>query len=129
MTDVLWGLTALTDAIGGWAGALSAALDQRFGDLAPAVAGAAAAFVVAITLALYRRGGYRASHQILRHGVAAIVVVGLLAFAVSGAGHAALASLGLTASKPGAELQIRPSEATAPASQTTPRSGLRSRLA
>jgi hypothetical protein len=35
MTDVLWGLAGLMDAIGGWATALLATLDQRFGLQAP----------------------------------------------------------------------------------------------
>jgi hypothetical protein len=48
MTDVLWGLAGLMDAIGGWATALLATLDQRFGLLAPVVAGAAAACTVAL---------------------------------------------------------------------------------
>jgi hypothetical protein len=37
MTDVVWGMAGLMDAIGGWATALLATLDQRFGLLAPIV--------------------------------------------------------------------------------------------
>jgi hypothetical protein len=48
MTDVVWGMAGLMDAIGGWATALLATLDQRFGLLAPIVAGTAAACTVAV---------------------------------------------------------------------------------
>ena len=58
--------------------------------LAPVVAGAATALAVAIAMAVYFRSGYRSSRDILRHGVATIVVIGLLAFAVSDIRHAAL---------------------------------------
>jgi hypothetical protein len=127
MTDVLWGLAGLMDAIGAWAAALPAALDQRFGVMAPVVAGAAAAIVVALVATIHLRGGRRSSGDILRHGVAAaIVVLGLLALAVSDVRHAALAYLGLNLSKPAVEyeMHLHLPKATATAAQTRLRSSL-----
>jgi hypothetical protein len=111
------------DAIGGWATGLRATLGQRFGLLAPIVAGAAAACTVALVMAIYLRGGHRSSHDILRHGVAAIVVLGLLTFVASDVRQAALAYLDLNPSRPAVGFQIRSPKATALASQVRP--GLR----
>jgi hypothetical protein len=125
MTDAVWGLAGLTDTIGGWATALLATMEQRLGLLAPIVAGAAAACTVALVMAIYLRGGHHSPHDILRHGVAAIVVIGLLTLVASDARQAALAYLGLTPSRPAVGLQIQSPKATALASQARHR--LRSR--
>jgi hypothetical protein len=119
MTDGVSGLAGLTDAVGGWATALLATFEQRFGLLAPMVAGAAAACAVALVMAIYLRGGDPSSHDVLRHGVAAIVVIGLLTLVASDA-RQALAYLGLNASRPAVGFQTRP-KATALASQARPR--------
>jgi hypothetical protein len=108
-------------ALGGWAAAFSDTLNERLGLLTPVVAGAAAAFAVAIVMAIHYRGGYRASRDILRHGVATIAVLGLLTLVASDMRHAALDSLGITSSKPAVEFEIRPPMAAtvlADASQT-----------
>ena len=120
MTDAVWSLAGLTDAVGGWATAVVATLDQRLGLLAPMVAGAAAACTVALIMAIYLRGGQHSSQEILRHGVAAIVVIGLLTLVASDA-RQALAYLGLNASRPAVGFQTRPPKATALASQARPR--------
>jgi hypothetical protein len=106
MTDILSGLAGLMATLDGWATAVPATLDDRFGVLAPAVAGAAAAPAVAIVAAIYFRGRYRSSRDILRHGMAAMVVLGLLALVASDMRHAALAYLGLNSSMPAVEFEI-----------------------
>jgi hypothetical protein len=124
MSDVFLGLflglTELIGALGGWVMAVPATLDERFGALAPVVAGAATAIAVAIVMAIYFRGGYHASRDIVRHGVATIVVLGLLTFVASDARHTAPDYLGLNRSKPAAEFETRSPKATvlADASET-----------
>ncbi|THD65459.1 MAG: hypothetical protein E7813_14890 [Bradyrhizobium sp.] len=59
------------------------------------LAGAAAALAVAVLLTVYFRTGYRSTRDILRHGLAAALVLGLLAFAAYDMRHAALAYLGI----------------------------------
>jgi hypothetical protein len=56
---------------------------------------------------VYFRSGYRTARDIVRHGVAAAAVLGLLAFVVSDMRHAALAYLGINPSKPAVEFEIR----------------------
>jgi hypothetical protein len=77
------------------------------------LAGVAAALAVALVLAVYFRTGYRSARDILRHGLAATAVLGLLAFAAYDVGHAALAYLGINPAKP--EVEIRLPKATASA--------------
>lgn len=113
------------EALGAWAAALPGALDQPFEVVAPMVAGAAAAVVVALVAAIYLRGGGRSSGDILRHGVAAaIVVLGLLALVASDVRRAALAYLGLNLSRPAVEYGMPRPKATMMATQTRPRSSL-----
>ena len=71
------------------------------------LSGVAAALAVAITLTLYFRTGYSNAREIVRHGLAATVVLGLLAFVAYDMRHAALAYLGINASKPAIEFEIR----------------------
>src|SRR4051795_13773983 len=112
MADVFSGLTALMSALGSFVTALPGSLDERLGALAPVVAGAATALAVAIAMAVYFRSGYRSSRDILRHGVATVVVIGLLAFAASDVRHAAFSYLGINPAKPAVELEIRMPKAT-----------------
>jgi hypothetical protein len=85
------------------------------------MAGAAAAVVVALVAAAYWRGTGRWSGDILRHGIAAaIVVLGLLALAASDVRHAALAFLGLNLSRPAVEYETPRLKATMMAAQTRP---------
>ena len=83
-----------------------------------ALAGAAAALVVAILLAVYFRSGYRSRRDIVRHGLAAVAALGL-AFVAYDMRHAALAYLGLNPSRPAVEFEIRmPRETLTTASDT-----------
>jgi hypothetical protein len=133
MTDMFSDLAGLLDALGGWASAVAAGLDDRFGALAPVVAGAAAALAVALAIAIYFRGGYRSRREMLRHGAAAIVVLGLLALVASDMPRAALAYLGINPSKPTVELEFRELEfrlpkAAALALAGEPQAGLQHRF-
>ena len=70
------------------------------------LAGAAAALAVALILTVYFRTGYRSLRDMVRHGLAAALVVGLLAFAAFDMRHAALAYLGIDPAKPAAEFEF-----------------------
>jgi hypothetical protein len=81
--------------------------DGGLGLLMSGLAGIAAALAVAIVLTVYFRSGYRSARDIVRHGLAAAMVFGLLAFVVSDMRNAALAYLGINPSKPAVEFEIR----------------------
>ena len=81
--------------------------DSWFGMAMSGLAGAAAALAVAIILTVYFRTGYRSARDIVRHGLAAALVLGLLAFVAYDMRHAALAYLGINPSKPLVEFEIR----------------------
>jgi hypothetical protein len=81
--------------------------DGALGMVMSGLSGVAAALAVAITLTLYFRTGYSNAREIVRHGLAATVVLGLLAFVAYDMRHAALAYLGINASKPAIEFEIR----------------------
>jgi hypothetical protein len=81
--------------------------DGWLGLLTSALAGIAAALAVTITLTVYFRSGYRSVRDIVRHVIAAAAVFGLLAFVAYDMRHAALAYLGMNASKPAVEFEIR----------------------
>jgi hypothetical protein len=81
--------------------------DSSLGFLMSGLAGIAAALAVAILLAVYFRTGYRSLRDIVRHGLAAALALGLLAFAISDMRHAALAYLGINPTKPAVEFEIR----------------------
>ena len=66
--------------------------DGRFDLLMSGLAGVAAAVAVAIVLTVYFRTGYRSARDIIRHGLAAALVLGLLAFVVYDMRHAAFAA-------------------------------------
>jgi hypothetical protein len=92
----------VTEAPDSWAGLLTSGL-----------AGAAAAAAVAIVLTLYFRGQYRSSRDIARHSAAALLAVGLLAFAAYDMRHAAFDYLGINLAKPAVEFEIRLPDAAA----------------
>ena len=95
--------------------------DGWLGMLMSGLSGVATALAVAIVLTVYFRSGYRSARDIVRHGLAAAAVLGLLAFVVSDMRHAALAYLGINPSKPAVEFEIRlPKAAVRP--RPTPRS-------
>jgi hypothetical protein len=58
-------------------------------------------------VSLYFRSSYRSGRDIMKHGLAAMLVPGLLAFVISDMRQAALAYLGVNPAKPAAEFEIR----------------------
>jgi hypothetical protein len=81
--------------------------DGTLGMVMSGLAGVAAALAVAIMLTVYFRSSYRSLRDVVRHGLAAALVLGLLAFVISDMRHAALAYLGINASRPAVEFEIR----------------------
>jgi hypothetical protein len=97
-------LRAVGDSIGLFAGDSP---DGSLGILMSGLSGVAAALAVAIMLTVYFRSGFRSERDIVRHGLAATLVFGLLAFVAYDMRHAALAYLGINPSKPAVEFEIR----------------------
>jgi hypothetical protein len=97
-------LKMAADSTGFWA---DDSPDGWHGMLMSGLSGVAAALAVAIMLTVYFRSGHRSIGDIVRHGLAAAVVLGLLAFVASDMRHAALAYLGINATKPAVEFEIR----------------------
>ena len=81
--------------------------DGGLGTVMSALAAIDATLALAILLMVYFRTGYRSTRDMVRHGLAAVAVIGALAFVATDMRHAALAYLGLDPSKPAVELQIR----------------------
>ncbi len=81
--------------------------DGAFGLLMSGLAGVAAAMAVAIALTVYFRTGYRSARDIIRHGLALALVLGLLAFVAFDLRHAAFAYLGINPANPAVEFEIR----------------------
>jgi hypothetical protein len=81
--------------------------DGSLGMVMSALSGVAAALAVAIVLTVYFRSRYRSAHDVLRHGVATALAFALLAFVAYDMRHAALAYLGINATKPAVEFEIR----------------------
>src|SRR3977135_1844882 len=73
--------------------------DGWLGILMSGLSGVAAALAVAIILTVYFRSGHRRISDIVRHGLAAAVVLGLLAFVAYDTRHAALAYLRINPAK------------------------------
>jgi hypothetical protein len=71
------------------------------------LAGVAAALAVAIILTVYFRTGYRSARDIVRHGLATALALGLIAFVAYDMRHAALAYLGINPTRPAVEFEIR----------------------
>jgi hypothetical protein len=86
--------------------------DGWLGLVMSGLSGVAAALAVAIMLTVYFRTGYRSARDIVRHGLAAALVFGLLAFVISDMRNAALAYLGINPAKPAVEFEIRLPKAT-----------------
>lgn len=85
--------------------------DGVLGMLMSGLAGVATALAVAIVLIVYFRSG----RDIVRHGLAAALVFGLVAFVAYDMRHAALAYLGINPTKPAIEFEIRLPKAAASA--------------
>src|SRR5471032_5088 len=81
--------------------------DGALGMLMSGLSGVAAALAVAIVLTVYFRSGYRSVRDVVKHGLAATLVLGLLAFVAYDMRHAALAYLGINPTKPAVEFEIR----------------------
>src|SRR5260221_4254512 len=84
--------------------------DGQYGSLGlwmSGIPGVAAGHAVAIFLTIYFRTGYRSLRDMIKHGLAAAAVLGLLAFVAYDMRHAALAYLGINASNPAVEFEIR----------------------
>ena len=81
--------------------------DGALGMLMSGLAGVAAALAVAIFLTVYFRSGYRSVRDVVKHGLAATLVLALLAFVAYDMRHAALAFLGINPAKPAVEFEIR----------------------
>ena len=86
--------------------------DGVLGMLMSGLAGVATALAVAIVLTVYLRSRYRSGRDIVRHGLAAALVLGLIAFVAYDMRHAALAYLGINPAKPAVEFEIRLPKAT-----------------
>jgi hypothetical protein len=86
--------------------------DDGLDVLLSGLAGMAAALGVALLLTVYFRR-YRSGRDMIRHGLAAAAVLGLLAFAVHDMRPATLDYLGIGASRPQAGLEIQPPKAAA----------------
>ena len=100
-------MTSLLRTIGAGTGWFDDSVDGGLGIAMSALAGVAAALAVAIVLSVYFRSGYRSRRDLFRHGLAASLVVGLLAFVVYDMRHAALAYLGINPTRPAVEFEIR----------------------
>ena len=81
--------------------------DGVLGMLMSGLAGVATALAVAIVLTVYFRSRYRSARDILRHGLAVALVLGLVAFVAYDMRHAALAYLGINPTGPAVEFEIR----------------------
>ena len=81
--------------------------DGGLGMLMSGLSGVAAALAVAIVLTVYFRSRYRSPRDVLRHGLAAMLALGLLAFVAYDMRHAAMAYLGINPTKPAVEFEIR----------------------
>lgn len=83
--------------------------DSDLGLVSSALAGAAAALAVAIalTLALQLRAGGQSLRDLAKAGVAALAALGLIGFAGYDLRHAAFDYLGVNASRPAVEFEIR----------------------
>jgi hypothetical protein len=110
-SPVLKGTTPIAEVPGGSAASLfklaDDSADGALGMVMSGLSGIAAALAVAIVLTVYFRTGYRSSRDILRHGLAAMAVLGLLGFVAWDMRHAAQAFLGINPAKPAVEFEIR----------------------
>src|SRR5689334_8075888 len=100
-------VTSLLKAIGDSTGLFHDGPDGGLGILMSGIAGAAAALAVAIALTVYFGSGFRSKHDLVKHGIAVVLVCGLVAFVAYDMRHAALAYLGINPEKPAVEFEIR----------------------
>ena len=100
-------VTSFLRMFGAGTGLFDDNVDGGLGIVMSALAGVAAALAVAIVLSVYLRSGYRSRRDLMKHGLAATLVLALLAFVVYDMRHAALAYLGINPNKPAVEFEIR----------------------
>jgi hypothetical protein len=81
--------------------------DGALGMVMSGLAGIATALAVAIVLTVYFRSGYRTLRDVVKHGLATLAVLALVAFVSYDMRQAALAYLGINPSKPAVEFEIR----------------------
>jgi hypothetical protein len=81
--------------------------DGGLGFLMSALSGAATALAIAIMLTVYFHTGHRTPRAVIKHGLATILALGLLAFVASDMRNVALAYLGINPGKPAVEFEIR----------------------
>jgi putative exporter of polyketide antibiotics len=98
-------INSLASAVGSLALFTNDNSDGTLGLLMSALAGVATALAVAIVLAVYFRTGYRTARDMVRHGLAAAALLGLLAFVAYDMRHAALDYLGISPAKPQVEFR------------------------
>ena len=125
-SPVLKGTAPIAEVPGGSATSLFKLADDSpdgaLGMLMSGLSGVAAALAVAIVLTVYFRTGYRSSRDVLRHGLAATVVLGLLGFVAWDMRHAAQAFLGINPAQPAVEFEIRLPEGRGGGGAPKPRS-------
>ncbi|MES5485316.1 hypothetical protein QMZ05_21415 [Bradyrhizobium sp. INPA03-11B] len=92
--DLLSSLLKVIDPGIGW---FDDSADGGLGMVMSGLAGVAAALLVAVLFSVYFRCGYRSTRDIVRHSLAAALLLALLGFAAYDMGHDALAYLGLDA--------------------------------
>ncbi|MGL3110059.1 acriflavin resistance protein [Bradyrhizobium sp. BR 1432] len=100
-------MNTLSSQIASLIGSSAESADGQLGILMSALAGIATALAVALAMTVYFRLGYRSRRDVVRHGLATLAAIALLAFAAYDMRHAALAYLGLNPSKPAVEFEIR----------------------
>jgi hypothetical protein len=88
-------------------GLFSDGSNGTLGYLMSALSGAATALAIAIVLTVYFHTGYRTTRDVIKHSLAAIFALGLLAFVASDMRNVALAYLGINPTKPAVEFEIR----------------------
>src|ERR1700730_5187919 len=81
--------------------------DGGLGMVMSGLSGVAAALAVAIALTVYFRSGYRTTRDLVKHGLATLAVLALVAFVAYDMRQAALAYIGINPSKPAVEFEIR----------------------
>lgn len=106
ITPILDGAAQVAEALGNilaplfetvGAGGFGDAADGGLGMMMSGLAGVAAALLVAILLSIYFRSGYRSTADIVKHGVATALLLGLLGFAAYDMRHDVRDYFGLNA--------------------------------
>src|SRR5438445_12109461 len=100
-------VTSFLKMIGESTGLFDDGPDGGLGMVMSALSGIAAALAVAIFLTVYFRSGYRTLRDVVKHGVATLAVLALVAFVAYDMRQAALGYLGINPSKPAVEFEIR----------------------